>query len=433
MRDEDIERPVSQDSASESEDFRSDDPRPSTTTHHSPPLTRIRALDLTTMFSGAFGASLLGDFGADVIKVELPGTGDPVRGMAPSKDGVSLTWAVLSRNKRSVTLDIRKPAGRELLLQLVAKSDVLFENFRPGTLGRYGLDYPTLQAANPGIVVVRVSGYGQSGPYRDKAGFGTPATAFSGLTYMTGYPDRAPVNQPFPLADYATGIFAALSALIALYYRDADGGDGQGQEADLALYESLFRLLESTVPAYDQHGTVAERRGNALAVASPVGTFATRDGRWVVLTASTQRTFERFCTVTGLDWLLTDERFATNELRVSNNAQLEPLVAAWFAARGRDEAIALLDRAGVPISPIVSMEDIFENEHYAARDNLIEVEHPTFGILRMPGLVPKLSRTPGRVKHVGAHELGAFNTEIFGDLLGLTEEQRQQLKADGVI
>lgn len=397
------------------------------------PLANLRALDLTTMFSGAFGASLLGDFGADVIKIELPGAGDPVRGMAPSMDGVSLTWAVLSRNKRSVTLDIRKPAGRELLLRLVAQSDVLFENFRPGTLDRYGLDYATLHAANPGIIVVRVSGYGQTGPYRDKAGFGTPATAFSGLTYMTGFPDRAPVNQPFPLADYATGIFAALAALIALYHRDAGGGDGQGQEADLALYESLFRLLESTVPAYDQLGTVAERRGNALSVASPVGTFATRDGKWVVLTASTQRTFERFCEASGLNELVVDERFSTNELRVQNHGDLEPVVDRWFAARDRDEVIALLDAAGVPISPIVSMDDIFHNDHYAVRANLIEVEHPTLGILRMPGLFPKLSRTPGAVKHAGAHELGAFNAEVFGALLGLSEEERGRLEAEGVI
>jgi formyl-CoA transferase len=221
--------------------------------------------------------------------------------------------------------------------------------------------------------------------------------------------------------------------MLALYHRDAGGGAGQGQEADLALYESLFRLLESAVPTYDQLGTVAERQGNALSVASPVGTFATRDGRWVVLTASTQRTFERFCETAGLNWLLADARFATNELRVRNNADLEPVIDAWFAARDRDDVIAVLDAAGVPISPVVSMAEIFENEQYAARDNLIEVEHPTLGIVRMPGLVPKLSRTPGVVRHAGAHELGAHNTEVFGELLGLSEEERRALEAAGVI
>ncbi|HUG16554.1 MAG TPA: CoA transferase [Thermomicrobiales bacterium] len=398
--------------------------------HHGP-LRGVRAIDLTTMFSGAFGASLLADFGADVIKVELPGRGDPVRAMSPARDGVSLTWAVLSRNKRNITLDLRAEQGRELLLRLVAGSDVLFENFRPGTLDRWGLDLATLRGAQPGIIVVRVSGYGQTGPYAERAGFGTPATAFSGLTYMTGFPDRPPVSQPFPLADYATGVFAGLAAVMALYHRDARGGDGQ--EVDIALYESLFRLIESTVPAYDQLGIVAERRGNAMGVASPVGTFAAGDGRWIVLTASTDRTWTRLCQAIEAPELLDDPRFLTNELRVTNNDALEPLVAAWFGARTRDEAIATLDAAGVPASPIHSVADICDDAHYAARGNIIEVEHPVLGRLRMPGVVPHFSRTPGAVRHPGHHALGAFNDEVFGELLGLSEAERARLAADGVI
>lgn len=395
------------------------------------PMRGTRVLDLTTMFSGAFGASLLGDFGADVIKIELPGTGDPVRGMAPSKDGVSLTWAVLSRNKRTVTLDIRKPAGREMLLRLVAASDVLLENFRPGTLDRYGLDVDTLRQANPGIVVVRVSGYGQTGPARDKAGFGTPATAFSGLTYMTGFADRPPVNQPFPLADYATGVFSALAAVMALYHRDARGGSGQ--EVDLALYESLFRLIETVVPAYDQLGAVAERRGNALAVASPVGTYATRDGKWVVLTASTQRTFVRLIEVMNRPDLLADPRFETNEQRVRHHAELEEQIVPWFAERDRDDVIGMLDAAGVPISPIHSIADIFEDEHYRARHNLIEVDHPVLGTVTMPGIIPTFSATPGSVLHAGSHSLGAYNVEVYQGLLGMTDDELRQLAEDGVI
>jgi formyl-CoA transferase len=391
----------------------------------------VRILDITTMFSGAFGATLLGDFGADVIKVELPGSGDPVRAMAPSKDGISLVWSVLSRNKRSVTLDIRKPAGRELLLRLVEQSDLLFENFRPGTLDRYGLGYETLRAANPRLVVVRVSGYGQTGPHREKAGFGTPATAFSGLTYMTGFPDRAPVNQPFPLADYATGVFAALAAVMAIYHRDVHAGEGQ--EVDLALYESLFRLIETIVPAYDQLGVVAERRGNALGVASPVGTFATRDGGWVVLTASTDRTFARFCEVIGQPDLPAEPRFASNELRVQHNDDLEPLVAAWFAAHDRDDAIRRLDEAGVPVSPLMSIADIFADPHYQDRGNLIEVDHPTLGTVTMPGIIPRFSQTPGAVRHAGANDLGAFNTEIYGELLGLSDDDLRRLRDEGVI
>jgi formyl-CoA transferase len=397
------------------------------------PLHAVRALDLTTMFSGAFGASLLADFGADVIKVELPGSGDPVRAMAPARDGVSLTWAVLARNKRAVTLDVRKPQGRALLLELAARSDVLFENFRPGTLDRWGLDAATLRAAQPGLVIVRVSGYGQTGPHRDKAGFGTPATAYSGLTWMTGFPDRPPVNQPFPLADYVTGIFAALGAVMALYHRDGRAGTGEGQEVDIALYESLFRLLETVVPAYDQLGIVAERRGNAMGVASPVGTFATGDGRWVVLTASTDRTWTRFCEALGRADLLEDPRFATNELRVTHNDALQEIVSAWFATQERDAAIALLDAAGVPISPLNSIADIFADPHFAARGNLIEVDHPILGPLKMPGIIPHFSATPGAVRHPGSHTPGSANAAIYRDLLGLTDADLHRLAEDGVI
>lgn len=395
------------------------------------PLRGVRVIDLTTMFSGAHGASLLGDFGADVIKVELPGTGDPVRAMAPSKDGVSLTWAVLSRNKRSVTLDIRKPDGRALLLRLLATSDVLFENFRPGTLDRYGLDLGTLREANPGIIVVRVSGYGQTGPARDKAGFGTPATAFSGLTYMTGFEDRPPVNQPFPLADYVTGVFSALAAVMALYYRDIGGGTGQ--EVDLALYESLFRLLETVAPAYDQLGVVAERRGNGLSVASPVGTYGTRDGKWAVLTASTDRTFARLTEVMERPDLLNDPRFATNELRVRHSAALDNEMASWFVRYDRDEVISMLDAAGVPVAPIQSIADIFDDEHFRARGNLISIDHPILGRVTMPGIVPRFSATPGDVRHAGAHSLGAYNREVYGKLLGMSDEEMDRLQAEGVI
>jgi formyl-CoA transferase len=354
-----------------------------------------------------------------------------VRAMSPARNGISLAWSVLSRNKRNVTLDLRKPAGKELFLRLVAESDVLFENFRPGTLDRWGLDLETLRRARPGVIVVRVSGYGQTGPYASKAGFGTPATAFSGLTYMAGFPDRPPVNQPFPLADYATGLFAGLAAVMALYHRDAQGGDGQ--EVDIALYESLFRLIESTVPAYDQLGIVAERQGNAMGVASPVGTFATGDGRWVVLTASTDRTWARLCEAIDATDLINDPRFLTNELRVQHNDELEPLVAAWFLTRDRDEAIDTFDAAGVPASPIYSVADICADPHYAARGNIIEVEHPVLGRLRMPGVIPRFSSTPGAVRHPGHHEVGAFNDEVFGTLLGLTAEERARLAAEGVI
>lgn len=391
----------------------------------------VRVLDVTTMFSGAFGATLLGDFGADVIKVEIPGTGDSVRGMSPAFEGVPLPWTVLARNKRTVSLDIRKPAGREILLKLIARCDVLIENFRPGTLDRWDLSYETLQEANPGIIVVRVSGYGQTGPYREKAGFGTPATAFSGYTYVSGFPDRPPINQPTPLADYVTGLFATIAALLALYHRDARGGDGQ--EADVALYESLYRLMEAFVPAYDKLGRVPERRGHSMDTASPVGTYQCADGGWIVMTASTQRTWERCATAIGRADLIDDPRFLTNGLRVKHAEDLDAIIRPWYEARPRDAAQEIMDGNGVPVSPINSIADIFEDEHFLARENIIRVDHPTLGSVAMPGLIPKLSRTPGAVHHPGPPEVGAYNAEVYGELLGLSAEDLEQLKSEGVI
>ncbi len=405
------------------------------TTESAGPLAGVRVLDITTMFSGAFAATLLGDFGADVIKVELPGRGDTVRGMSPSKDGVPLPWTVLSRNKRAITLDVRKPAGRELLLKLIAKSDVLVENFRPGTLNRWDLSYDVLKEANPGIIVVRVSGYGQTGPYATKAGFGTPATAFSGYTYVSGFPDRPPINQPTPLADYVTGLFACIAALMALYHRDAGAGaeDGQGQEADVALYESLFRLIEAFVPAYDQMDRVPERRGHAMETASPVGTYQCSDGGWTVMTASTQPTWERAAHAIGHPELIDDERFLTNETRVEHADALNELLVPWFAARTRDDAQTVMDEHGVPLAPIMSIADIFENEQYKARENIIRVDHPTLGSVALPGLIPKLSHTPGAVKHPGPEQPGAFNTEVYGNLLGLSADEIAKLTDEDVI
>lgn len=396
------------------------------------PLTGVRVLDIATMFSGAFGATLLGDFGADVIKVELPGRGDTVRGMSPTFDGVPLPWTTLSRNKRTITLDMRRPAGRELLLRLAAKSDLLIENFRPGTLDRWGLDYETLKTANPRIIVVRVSGYGQDGPYREKAGFGTPATAFSGYTYVSGFPDRPPINQPTPLADYVTGVFATLAGLMALYHRDVHH-DPEGQEVDLGLYEPLFRLMEAFVPAYDKLGRVPERQGHRMDTASPVGTYRTRDDGWIVMTASTQPTWERCARAIGRPELIDDPRFLDNGLRVQHAAELAEYITAWYADRDRNEALALMDAAGVPVSPINSIADIFDDPHIRARENIIEVDHPTLGTVKMAGLIPKFSRTPGKIRHAGPLRLGAFNDEVYGDLLGLSHEERERLANEGVI
>ena len=261
------------------------------------PLVGLRVMDIATVYAAPFAAALLADYGADVLKVEMPEVGDPLRELEPFDGEESLVWAALSRNKRSVTLDLRKERGQEIFLRLLAEQDVLIENFRPGTLKRWGLGIERLREANPDVVVVRVSGYGQTGPYREKAGFGTPATGFSGFAYITGYPDRPPVLPQVSLADYVTGLFAALGAMTALYHRDALGGEAQ--EVDAALYESMFRMLETVVTQYDRLGVVRERTGNELGASVPAGIFSSKDGKWMVLTTSTDRTFRRLASSWG--------------------------------------------------------------------------------------------------------------------------------------
>jgi formyl-CoA transferase len=394
-------------------------------------LTGVRVLDIGTMIAAPFGASLLADFGADVIKVELPGSGDSSRGLLPRAEGVSLRWAGLNRNKRCITLDLKTAAGREVFLKLVAQSDLIIENFRPGTLDRWGLDYETLKAANPRIVVVRISGYGQTGPYREQAGFGTPATAFSGVTYLMGFPDRPPISPPFSLADYVAGMTAALAGVMALYHRDTQPTD-EGQEVDVSLYEPLFRMLEFLVAEYDQLGVVRERTPGISAGASPTGTFETADGKWLVLVTSTERTWQRLPAAIGRPELLDDHRFATNADRVKHDAILHAILTEWFRSLPYAEAKARLDAAGCPVSLVYSVRDIFADLHYQARENIVEVTHPTLGTLKMPGIVPKFSQTPGAVDFAGP-DLGAHNAEVLQGLLGLSAEEVARLREDGVV
>jgi formyl-CoA transferase len=394
------------------------------------PLVGLRVLDLSTMIAAPFGAALLADLGAEVIKVELPGTGDTLRALNPFWQGQSLYWASLARNKKSITLDMRTPRGRDLLLRLVARSDVVTENFRPGTLERWGLGYDRLKAANPDVVLVRVSGYGQSGPYRDKAGFGTPATALAGLTYITGYPDRPPVNWPIAIADYLAGLVAALSALAAL--RDRDVRKQGGQWVDVSLYESVFRLLEVIVAEYGKLGQVRERTGHRTGITAPVGTFRSGDGHWMVLSVSNERIWDRFCTAIGRPDLVDDPRFRSNAERVANIDELDALVGAWFAEHDAREIQALLDDAGVPICPINSMADVFADPHVAAREDIVVVEDPRVGPVPMPNVVPRFSETPGAVRHTGP-ALGEHNDDVYGGLLGLDQDARDALRAEGVI
>jgi formyl-CoA transferase len=422
------------------------------------PLAGLRVLDIATMIAAPFSAALLADCGAEVIKVELPQVGDALRNVAPMSSGRSLYWSVLGRNKCSITLDLRVPRGRDLFLDLVRRSDVILENFRPGTLERWNLGYDELRAANPGIVLVRISGYGQDGPYRDKAGFGTPAAAIGGLTYITGFPDRPPLSVPIALADYLAGLFGALGAVMALLERErnrpptstqdhpSEGSfstgsgesamrdrpsQGEGQWVDVSLYESVFRLLEAVVPAYGKNGVVRERMGNRTGQSSPIGSYPTADGRYMVLSVSTERVWKRMIAAMGHPEWGEDPRFRTNPDRTKNAPELDKLVSGWFEDHTAEESQRILDDAGVPVCPICSIADIFEDPQYQARGDIITAEDPVVGAVPMPAILPRFSRTPGVVRFPGPG-LGEHNAEIFGGLLGLSEAEQQALRDQGV-
>jgi formyl-CoA transferase len=394
------------------------------------PLVGLRVLDIATMIAAPFSAALLADCGAEVIKIELPGDGDPLRNVAPMNQQRSLYWSVLGRNKCSVTLDLRVPRGRELFLALVKRSDVVLENFRPGTLERWGLSYDTLREANRDIVLVRVSGYGQDGPYRDKAGFGTPAAAIGGLTYITGFPDRPPISVPIALADYLAGLFGALGALMALLERFRNGQGGQS--VDVSLYESVFRLLEAVVPAYGKNGKVRERQGNRTGQSSPIGSYATSDGRYMVLSVSTERVWRRMIEAMDHPEWAADPRFATNPDRTAHADDVDAAVGGWFAEHTAEDAQRILDSAGVPVSPIYSVADIFDDPHYQARQDIISASDPAIGEVPMPAVLPRFSRTPGAVRHPGP-PLGAHNADVYSGLLGLSSEELAHLRQDAVI
>lgn len=394
------------------------------------PLNGLRVIDAGTMIAGPLAATQLADFGADVIKVELPDTGDSMRHWAPMKDGCSLWWKVIGRNKRLITLTLSRPEGQEIFRDLVRGADIVIENYRPGTFERWGLGYKELSAINPGLVLVRVSGFGQTGPYAKRGGYGTIAEAFSGIPSFTGFPDRPPTLPGFPMADSVASTFAAMSAMFAIYHRDHHGG--KGQEIDVSLYEPLFRLVEAQVIGFDQLGIVKQRQGNRLAEDSPRNTYRTRDGRWIGISASSQRTFERLAKAIGMAELIKDPRFSNNSARCTNDVALDEKIAQWFEQRDCDDVMRLFEQADVVAGPVLDVRDIFKDPHYLARQNIVKVKDDDFGEVKMQGVVPKFADTPGGVRHAG-RGLGADNRAVYIDEMGMSEQRFSQLLASGVI
>jgi crotonobetainyl-CoA:carnitine CoA-transferase CaiB-like acyl-CoA transferase len=364
------------------------------------PLAGIRVLDAGQIVAGPFAASLLADFGADVVKVERPGAGDPLRSLGKQKDGVSLWWHATNRNKRTIALDLADRADRETFLQLASVADVMVESFVPGTLERRGLGWDILSKRNPRLVLLRVSGYGQEGPYSRWPGFARTSEAFSGLTALTGFPDRPPVNiTAFALADYLTGLFGAFAILTAL--RERDAASGKGQVVDLALYDGLFRMMELQCVLYDQLGILGQRTGGTHAQAAPVGVWPSKDGVQIQLAIGTDVMMKNFFTAIGQPALVGDERFASNESRVANRAAIDAIAAQWLASKPADEIMRLFGEFGIAAAPLMTMDAIFKDPQYAAHRNLVKVEDARLGKVAMPNVVPRLSRTPGEVRHGG--------------------------------
>jgi crotonobetainyl-CoA:carnitine CoA-transferase CaiB-like acyl-CoA transferase len=395
------------------------------------PVAGLRVLDLGNMIAGPIAGCFLADFGAEVVKVEHPELGDDIRNWPPIKEGRSLWWKVIARNKKLITLNLSKPEGRHLLRRLLPRFDVALENFRPGTLERWGLGYAELAAINPRLILVRVSGYGQTGPYAQRPGYGTVAEAMSGVPSFTGFPDKPPTFSAFPLVDALTGLFAAYATMLAVYERDVRGS-GRGQVVDSSLYESFFRLVETQVIGFDQMGIVKHRKGNRMDEDSPRNAYRTRDGEYVAVSIGSQRIFERLAQALGRPELSTDPRFSSLSLRVAHGEILDEMLATWFASLPLAEAMRRLAAADVVAGPVYDIRRIFSDAHYAAREDIVEVPDPDFGHVRMQAVVPKLSRTPGRVVHPGL-DRGAHNEEIYRGLLGLPAEELARLRQERII
>lgn len=391
-------------------------------------LAGIRVLDLGNFMAGPMAATWLGDFGAEVIKVEHP-RGDGVRHWGQTKKGDPLYWKMLSRNKRCVTLDLGKPEGQQLLRQLVAKSDVLIENFTPGTMSKWNVGYEQLSEVNPRLVMLSISAYGQTGPYALRPGFGTLAEAMSGFAYINGEPDGPPVLPSFGLADGIAGLNGAFGVLAALRYRDLHG---VGQHVDAALYEPLLTVLGPQVIEYDQLGLVQERLGSRLPFSAPRNVYRTSDGKWLSMSSSAQSVFERTMRAIGKPGLIGDERFLDNRRRGVNWEALDEEIAQWCRRHTMDEAMAILVKHEAAAAPVYSVADVVADPHCIARGSVVAVEDPNLGPVKMQAPYPRLSRSPGRIRSTGP-KLGEHNREVYGALLGLGDGDLERLRQQGVV
>ena len=397
-------------------------------------LAGVTVLDLATFLAAPVCATMLGEFGADVIKVEQPGSGDDLRRLGrQATDGApnSYWWLVEARNKKSITCNLRDPEGQALMRRLVANAHVVAENFRPGTLERWNLGWDELSAVRPSLVMVRVSAYGQTGPHRDRPGFGRIAAAVGGLSYVSGYPDRPPVTPGTPtVPDYLAGVFAAVGALVALRHAERTG---HGQVVDVGLYEPVLRILDDAIAVHGGTGLVRERIGSGTESVVPHNHYRTADGRYIAIACTNDRMFTRLLEALGRQELAIDPRMATSRARLAHRDEVDGLVADWVGARDAESALAALAAEEVPSSLVKSVRDLFDDAQVRARENIVSIAAPLLGALAMPGVVPRLTLTPGTVRHPGPTTPGQDNEEIYGGRLGLSTAEIARLRERKVI
>jgi succinyl-CoA:(S)-malate CoA-transferase subunit B len=393
-------------------------------------LAGLTVLDLATFVAAPFCCTLLGEFGAEVIKVEQPGRGDDLRRLGtPAREGLSYWWLVESRNKKSVTCNLRDPDGQALIKRLAARADVLAENFRPGTMERWALGWDELRAVNAGLVMVRISAFGQTGPYRERPGFGRIAAAMGGISYLSGYPDRPPVTPGTPtIPDYLAGALAAFGTLAAL---EARRRTGEGQVVDVGLYEPMLRMLDELIPVFGATGYVRERIGSGTEYVVPHNHYRARDGRWLAIACTNDRMFERLASAMGRPELA--KEFSTMTARLARRVELDAIVQEWVGAADGKDVLGRLDAAEVPCGPVTSARDLFEDPQVRARENIVEMANPLGGLLAMVGVVPRLTATPGSIDATGPVEVGAHNEEVYCGRLGLSRDEVRALARRGVI
>jgi crotonobetainyl-CoA:carnitine CoA-transferase CaiB-like acyl-CoA transferase len=392
------------------------------------PLDGIRVLELGSFIAGPFAGQLLADYGAEVIKIEQPGVGDAMRTWGITRDGKSLWWPAIARNKKSVTVNLRTARGQELVRRLAENCDIVLENFRPGTLDRWGLDYETVSASAPGVIYVHVSGFGQTGPRADEAGFGSVAEAVGGIRYTTGSPDRPPARSGISLGDALASLFSVIGAVSAVHERSRSG---RGQEVDVAIYEAVFALMESLLADYVMGGVLRQRSGSVLPGVAPSNVYPTADGEDVVLAANADTVFQRLVALMGRPELATDSDYATHQSRGANSGTLDELIASWTSQYKSAELLTKLSEGGVPAGLINTAATILRDEHFLAREMIVWRQAGEWNV-PMNGVVPKFSRTPGSIREIGP-ELGAHTDAVLTALAGVDADELARLHEDGVV